>query len=71
MHYLYLFGYDFIDLVVLLFLWSGGWHILEYIIAQFVNTNNKVVYLKANIIVILIGIALLYIKHRLLKSPYV
>jgi len=71
MHHLYIFGYDFFDLVIFIFLWVGGWNILEYVIAQYVDTNDKVAYAKANVVVTLIGIALLYIKHWLLKSPYI
>jgi hypothetical protein len=71
MHHLYLFGYDFFDLIIFIFLWVGGWNILEYIICQFIDVNDKVAYCKANMLVIVIGIALLYIKHRVLKSPYV
>lgn len=71
MNHLYLFGYDFFDLIIFIFLWVGGWNILEYVIAQFIDTNDKEAYCKANVFVIVIGIALLYIKHRVLPSPYV
>ncbi len=71
MHHLYLFGYDFFDLIIFIFLWVGGWNILEYIIAQCIDTNDKEAYFKANVFVVVIGIALLYIKHRVLKSPYI
>lgn len=71
MHHLYIFGYDFFDLVIFIFLWVGGWNILEYVISQYVDTNDKVAYAKANVVITMIGIALLYIKHRLLKNPYI
>ncbi len=71
MHHLYLFGYDFFDLIIFIFLWVGGWNILEYVIAQYIDTKDKKAYFKANVLVMIIGTALLYIKHRVLTSPYV
>jgi len=71
MNHLYLFGYDFFDLIIFIFLWVGGWNILEYIICQFIDVNDKVAYAKASGVVMIIGIALLYLKHRMLPSPYV
>jgi hypothetical protein len=71
MHHLYLFGYDFFDLIIFIFLWVGGWNILEYVISQYIDISDRDAYFKANVFVIVIGIALLYIKHRVLKSPYI
>lgn len=70
MHHLYVFGYDFFDLIIFIFLWVGAWNILEYVLAQIINMDDRKAYVKANAIVVVIGICLLYMKHRFFKSPY-
>ncbi len=67
----YIFGYDVIDLVIFLLSWVGGWNLIDYIITQIVDVNNKAKYIMVNTGLLLTGILLLYIKHRFFSSPYV
>jgi uncharacterized protein with PQ loop repeat len=67
---LFYFIYEFADLLIFLVLWASLWYIYDYVIDRYVGTDKEKV-LRTNIIVFVVGVILLFIKHTLVKSPYV
>ena len=67
---LFYFAYEFADLLIFLVLWASLWYIYDYMIAEYVGEDKHKV-LRANIVVFVVGVVLLFIKHTLVKSPYV
>ncbi len=67
----YIFGYDLIDLLIFLLAWVGGWNLIDTAITQLVDINDKAKYIFVNTCILIMGILLLYIKHRCFDSPYV
>jgi hypothetical protein len=67
---LFYFAYEFADLLIFLILWASLWYIYDYIIEKYISQNKDTVY-RTNIIIFAVGVLLLFIKHTLVKSPYV
>jgi hypothetical protein len=64
------FAYEFTDLLIFLVLWASLWYIYDYCIDKYIGVDKKKV-LRTNLIVFAVGVILLFIKHTLVKSPYV
>jgi len=67
---LFYFAYEFADLIIFLLLWASLWYIYDYLVAEYIGDDKKRV-LYTNIGVFASGTLLLFIKHTLVKSPYV
>ena len=67
---LYYFAYEFVDLLIFLVLWASLWCIYDYMIEKYVGTDRKRV-MHANIAIFCVGLIFLFIKHTLIKSPYI
>lgn len=67
---LFYFAYEFADLLIFLVLWASLWYIYDHLIAEYVGDDKHKV-LRTNIVVFVVGVVLLFIKHTLVKSPYV
>ena len=67
---LFYFAYEFADLLIFLVLWASLWYIYDHLIDEYVG-SDKHKALRTNIIIFVVGVVLLFIKHTLVKSPYV
>lgn len=67
---LFHFAYEFADLLIFLVLWASLWFIYDYLIDRYIGIEKEKVLI-TNIIVFAVGVILLFIKHTLVKSPYV
>ena len=67
---LFYFAYEFADLLIFLLLWASLWYVYDYIIAKYIGTDKHKILL-TNLMVFGSGVVLLFIKHTLIKSPYV
>jgi hypothetical protein len=67
---LFYFAYEVVDLLIFLVLWASLWYIYDHLIAEYVGVDKHKV-LRANIIIFIVGVILLFIKHTLVRSPYV
>jgi len=67
---LFYFAYEFADLLIFLLLWASLWYVYDYIIDRYIGSDKDKI-LKTNLAVFGSGVVLLFIKHTLIKSPYV
>lgn len=68
-NHLSMFNYELTELLVFVVLWGSSWAIYDYIIQKIAKDNpNITLYL--NVCILFIGVGLLYVKNRYIKSPY-